>query len=128
MAIYHFFGQVDFGIWLQIILKKRSFMKKITQRSLFGMFFFCFFTSLLASHPLLEKELYQLRDPASSRKCFRESMKKVGEYLAMDVAGELQLTKVSVTTVLGKAAEHEIVGEDPVLVSILRAGLPLLDG
>lgn len=90
--------------------------------------FFCLGSSVFASHPALEKELYILRDPSTDRKQFRSSMKKVGEYLALEMSKDLVTKQANMKTVLGVEAEHHLVNEDIVLVTILRAGLPLLDG
>lgn len=90
--------------------------------------FFCLGSSVFASHPALEKELYTLRDPSTDRKQFRSSMKKVGEYLALEVSKDLVTKQTSMKTLLGVEAQHALLNEEIVLVTILRAGLPLLDG
>ncbi|NGX38621.1 MAG: Uracil phosphoribosyltransferase [Chlamydiae bacterium] len=90
--------------------------------------FFCLVNPLIAHHPAMEKELFTLREPATDRKAFRASMKKVGEYLALEVSKDLDIKPMTVETVLGVEATHNLVSEDIVLVTILRAGLPLLKG
>ncbi|OGN58478.1 MAG: hypothetical protein A3G30_05240 [Chlamydiae bacterium RIFCSPLOWO2_12_FULL_49_12] len=90
--------------------------------------FFCLSASLAAVHPALEKELFTIRDPSCERRQFRSSMKKIGEYLALDVARDLNTHEVTMKTLLGKEAVHSLVLEEIVLVTILRAGLPLVDG
>ena len=90
--------------------------------------FFCLGCPLFAYHPALEKELYTLREPSTDRKLFRSSMKKIGEYLALEVSKDLDTKKAVVETVLGVEAEHHLVVEEIVLVTVIRAGLPFLDG
>lgn len=90
--------------------------------------FFCLGCPLFAVHPVLEKELYTLRDPSTDRKTFRTSMSKMGEYLALEVSEDFSTREVAVKTVLGVEAHHQIVDEEIVLVTIMRAGLPLLNG
>lgn len=83
---------------------------------------------LCANHPAMEQELYTLREPSSDRKTFRAAMKRVGEYLALEVSKDLDIQTVTVETILGMEAKHELLSEDVVLVTILRAGLPMLKG
>ncbi len=90
--------------------------------------FFCLVSPIFAYHPALEKELYTLRVPSTDRKSFRRSMKKTGEYLALEVSKDLSTKQTSIETVLGVEAQHELIDEEVVLVTILRAGLPLLQG
>lgn len=85
-------------------------------------------TALMASNPAMEGLLFKLRDPATGRAGFRKSMKKVGEYLALDVAQDLQTEEKSIETVLGVEATHNLIKDKVVLVTILRAGLPMLEG
>jgi len=55
---------------------------------------------------------------------FRHNVERMGELLAYEASRGLNYRQRSVQTPLGIANEMDI-GEEPVLVSILRAGLPL---
>jgi uracil phosphoribosyltransferase len=45
--------------------------------------------------------------------------------LGVEIARDLRTAKRTVTTVMGAEAVHEVVGEDPLIMPILRAGIPL---
>ena len=77
------------------------------------------------SHPILEHLVYKLRDPQTDRKEFRETLEKLGELIGIEIAKDLELTKKTITTVMGVSATHELISEEPLLMPILRAGIPL---
>ena len=77
------------------------------------------------SHPVLELLVYKLRDPSTDRKEFRETLEQVGEILGIEIAKNLITTERSVVTVMGESATHRVVREDPLIMPILRAGIPL---
>lgn len=90
---------------------------------------------LLALSPLQSKErkflehlLYEIRDPATGPKQFRESLEKIGEYLALEIREELEHKTRSIKTLTGETSEHDLCDEKPVIITILRAGLPLCAG
>jgi len=98
-------------------------MKKII------LFFFIQIISVsLFSNPILESLVYKIRDPNTDKKEFREYLEKIGEYIAIDVAKNLNTKKQNIKTIMQVEAEHNFVDEDIVLVTILRAGLPLFNG
>ena len=72
--------------------------------------------------------IFKLRDPKTDSAHFREALKKVGEYLALEVLSELKNKEATIETVTGGKATHLILDETPVLVTVLRAGLPLNQG
>jgi len=72
--------------------------------------------------------VYEIRDPETQAPRFRECLEKIGEYLALDVAGHLPTQEVEIKTLTGAVAKHQLLSETPVLVTILRAGLPLTAG
>lgn len=77
------------------------------------------------NHPILEHLVYKLRDPETDRKEFRATLENLGEMLGVEIARDLRTIKRTVTTVMGAEAVHEVVGEDPLIMPILRAGIPL---
>jgi uracil phosphoribosyltransferase len=83
-----------------------------------------FFPKNLALDPLL----YNLRDPQTTSYVFRDTLEKIGEYLALEVLSHLDNETVEIKTLTGGVAKHKIISENPVLVTILRAGLPLNQG
>ena len=82
-------------------------------------------TSINAQPQALSQLVYEIRNPETDSSHFRHAVEKIGEYLALDVLEDLSTQEVTVTTLTGVEAKHTIVNETPVLVTILRAGLPL---
>ena len=87
-----------------------------------------FLTGSFASQPILEQQLYITRDPNTNREQFRKAMNKIGQLIAMEIAKDLKTKPTSITTVLDETAKHNLVDEDLVIVTILRPGLPMLNG
>lgn len=102
-------------------------------RSLLCIVFFCLSSTLLSFYtkpinPGLESHLLALRDPLTEKEAFREHMRKVGEYLAFSLAETLPTRPQSVKTLLDVEATQNVFADKIVLVTILRAGLPLFEG
>ena len=81
----------------------------------------------LIGHPLVSFLLARLRDKTTDSDAFRRNLKKLGRLFAFEVTKDLDTREVQVETPLGHAT-HQIFKDSTVLVSILRAGLPLVDG
>lgn len=79
-------------------------------------------------NPILEQHLYNIRNPETQRKEFRESLERIGECLGLEIARKLETEKRTIQTSLGKKAYHKLIGDQLVLIGILRAGIPLLYG
>lgn len=77
----------------------------------------------------LNNMMYELRDAEiqQDRMRFRHNLEKVAEILAYEVSKDFDFEKRLVRTPLGEL-EMEIVEDQPVIVSILRAGLPMHQG
>jgi uracil phosphoribosyltransferase len=58
---------------------------------------------------------------------FRRNLERMGEIFAYEISKTLEYTKKETQTPLG-IAESQIINEQPVLATILRAGLPLHHG
>ena len=76
----------------------------------------------------LDHLVYQIRDPETKGGDFRQALEKIGEYLALEVMEQLEHEEVQIETLLGETATHRRLAEVPVLVTILRAGVPLCTG
>jgi uracil phosphoribosyltransferase len=76
----------------------------------------------------LHQWVFEIRDPKTEPQEFRNCLTKIGEYLAYEVMGDLGAKEASVETLTGAVASHRLRTEKPVLVTILRAGIPLLQG
>lgn len=84
--------------------------------------------SSFAQTQALNQLIYEIRNPQTQRFQFRQALEKIGEYLALNVLEELPTKEMTTQTLTGEQATHQIVAETPVLVTILRAGLPLNAG
>jgi uracil phosphoribosyltransferase len=73
--------------------------------------------------------LRELRDKTvqRDRARFRRNMERLGEIMAYEVSKKLAYTETAVETVLG-TAPMMLPAEQPVLVTVLRAGLPYFQG
>jgi uracil phosphoribosyltransferase len=90
----------------------------------------CLSSSLMAfgNTQALDQLVYEIRLPETNLAEFRQAVEKIGEYLALNVLEELSKKEVTIQTLLEEEALHSVVDETPVLVTILRAGLPLNAG
>ncbi len=73
--------------------------------------------------------LLELRDRSiqADRLRFRGNLQRLGAIMAVEISKELKYQQLTVETPLGKASGH-IPEKDPVLLAILRAGLPFYTG
>lgn len=58
---------------------------------------------------------------------FRYNLERIGEYIAFEISKKLKYKTINTTTPLGEASSN-ILESQPVLATILRAGLPLHNG
>ncbi|MCS6895277.1 MAG: uracil phosphoribosyltransferase [Bacteroidia bacterium] len=85
---------------------------------------------VLGEHPsLLTQILAELRNQKlqKDRHRFRWNLKRAGFLLAYEISRHLPYLQAEVTTPLGQA-QVQVLAEPPVLVSILRAGNPFMEG
>jgi uracil phosphoribosyltransferase len=78
----------------------------------------------VAAHFLAEmRDINVQRDPMR----FRRNLERLGEVIAMELSRTLEYQEQEVTTPLG-VAHVQLLTEQPVLATILRAGLPMHQG
>ena len=84
---------------------------------------------LSKNNSLLNHWVAELRDVhvQNDRMRFRRNIERIGEVAAYELSKTLQFKNVEVTTPLG-IAPTQLLKEQPVLATILRAGLPLHQG
>jgi len=84
---------------------------------------------LSKDNSLLNHWVAELRDVAvqKDRMRFRRNIERIGEVAAYELSKTLRFTHVEVTTPLG-IASTPLLATQPVLATILRAGLPLHQG
>ncbi len=98
-------------------------MKKIA-----CLMFLFFSMKAVAQNQAIDQLVYEIRTPQTDAFHFREALSKIGEYLALNVVEELSTKEVAIETLTGKIANHHLIDKSPVLITILRAGLPLNAG
>ncbi|MDW3649781.1 MAG: uracil phosphoribosyltransferase [Bacteroidia bacterium] len=84
---------------------------------------------LSTGNSVLNQILYEMRDHEIQldRMRFRTNLQRTGSILAYEISKELSYESQEVTTPLGQL-DMNLPSQQPVLVSILRAGVPLHDG
>jgi uracil phosphoribosyltransferase len=91
-------------------------------------------SEILNNHPYFDQKLYELRKEDTKSEKFREILISLSEQLAIEALNStkslknLEKKEVTVTTSTQGLAKHKILKENPVLITILRAGLPVLLG
>ena len=84
---------------------------------------------LSKSNSIFSQIMSELRDVdiQTDRMRFRFNLERAGELMAYEISKHLQYVKKTVTTPLG-TMDVSVLSQQPVLVGILRAGLPLHNG
>lgn len=85
--------------------------------------------NLSEQHSLVSNWVSELRDVnvQGDRMRFRRNLERIGEIAAYEISKELPWTTVEIPTPLG-IHESKVLLEQPVLATILRAGVPLHHG
>ena len=80
------------------------------------------------TNPVLEELVLKLRDPATNRRDFRDYLERIGLLMGYDISLMLDTEPKQVTTMLGVPAQHTICKTSPIVIAVLRAGLPFALG
>jgi uracil phosphoribosyltransferase len=85
--------------------------------------------NLSENHSLVSNWISELRDITvqTDRMRFRKNIERIGEAIAYEMSKQMASKIVDITTPLGIHAS-KVLAEQPVLATILRAGLPLHQG
>ena len=85
--------------------------------------------NLSNSDTILSQYLMEMRDKVIQKDPlrFRNNMMRVGEIMAYEISKQLPFKKIKVETPLGIAVSS-VLAEQPVLATILRAGIPFYQG
>lgn len=80
-------------------------------------------------HSVFTEFMAEIRDSGvqADRLRFRRNLERVGEIMAYEISKTLKYQTLAVTTPLG-VSDCNVLAEQPVLATILRAGLPLHQG
>jgi uracil phosphoribosyltransferase len=81
------------------------------------------------NHSILDQYLAEIRDESIQKDPlrFRENLYRIGELFAYEISKTLEFSVTEVTTPLG-IAKVPVLKKQPVLATILRAGLPMHNG
>lgn len=82
----------------------------------------------ILGHPLVQHKLTLLRNKELSTRGFRQLTQEIGALLAYEIMRDAPTRPVEVQSPLGPAKGVELDGKKLVLVTILRAGLGVVDG
>lgn len=82
---------------------------------------------ILVNHPLVLTKLAQIRSVDLPLGDFRRHVKELSQFLAYEACKNLPLKSTEIKAALGKA-QCKIIKDYPIVVSIMRAGNPMLDG
>ncbi len=82
----------------------------------------------LVEHPLIHDKLARLRDHRTGHGEFRRLVRAIGALMAYEVLRDLPTEAVEVETPLETTTGVRVREDDVVLVSVLRAGLGMVDG
>ena len=85
--------------------------------------------NLSEQHSLISNWVYELRNVEiqKDRMRFRRNLERIGEVIAYEISKKLPFIEQEVETPLG-ISDSKILKEQPVLATILRAGIPLHNG
>ncbi len=89
----------------------------------------CMIINLSQEHSLVSNWIAEIRDVnvQNDRMRFRRNLERIGEVAAYEISKTLPYVEAEIQTPLGTAT-HKVLKEQPVLATILRAGLPLHQG
>jgi uracil phosphoribosyltransferase len=81
------------------------------------------------NHSVLDQYLAEIRDESIQKDSlrFRENLYRIGELFAYEISKTLRFSVADITTPLG-VAKVPVLQKQPVLATILRAGLPMHNG
>lgn len=85
--------------------------------------------NLSKEHSLVSNWIAEIRDTEiqKDRMRFRRNLERIGEIAAYEISKRLPYKEVETTTPMGTAVS-KVLDEQPILATILRAGLPLHQG
>lgn len=81
----------------------------------------------LINHPLIKRDITILRDASTPPELFREVVKRISIILAVEMSKDFEISEIKIDTPLEKTGGYKL-GQDIVLVPVLRAGLGMVNG
>ena len=81
----------------------------------------------VVEHPILKNKLTRLRNIETKTAEFRRELTEISRILAFEVTRDIHLKETKIKTPLEETTGYEI-DENPIIVSIMRAGNGMVDG
>lgn len=82
----------------------------------------------LVDHPFAQQELLVLRDKNTNSVRFRKGLVRIGRICGYELMRLLGKRTVTVTTPLGRCRGRIVAGKDIVIIGVLRAAMPMVEG
>lgn len=82
----------------------------------------------ILNHPLIRSKMTQIRMKETPTKMFKELVKEITSLMCYELTWELETEEFEIETPVCKTTGYKTMGEDLVLVPILRAGLGMVEG
>lgn len=81
----------------------------------------------LTDHPLVKRDMTILRDKNTGTEYFRAALKRISNFLAVEISKSFHLKEINVETPLESTIGYKV-DQEIVLIPILRAGLGMVSG
>ena len=82
----------------------------------------------IVDHPLIQHKLSQMRAVECQAYGFRAMLREISMLVGYEISRGLELTKKSIRTPMTEMMAPVLVGPEPCVVPVLRAGLTMADG
>ena len=82
----------------------------------------------IVDHPLIQHKLTQMRAVECQAYGFRAMLREISMLVGYEISRGLELTKKAIRTPLTEMSAPVLVGPEPCIVPVLRAGLAMADG
>ncbi len=83
---------------------------------------------IILGHPLIQHKITLIRNKNTQVKEFRELVDELSNLMAYEVTREIELKEIEIETPICKTKSKVIAGKNIAIVTILRAGLGMVDG
>ncbi|MCL6883510.1 uracil phosphoribosyltransferase [Clostridioides difficile] len=80
------------------------------------------------NHPLIQHKLTLMRDKNTGSKDFRELLTEIAMLMGYEITKDIPLKDVEIETPIQKTSSKVVAGKKLAIISILRAGLGMVDG
>lgn len=82
----------------------------------------------IIDHPLIQHKMTQMRKKNTQKHAFRQLLREISMLMGYEITRDLPLGQEKISTPLASMEAPVLIGDTPVIVPILRAGLGMADG